>query len=417
MTIPLDNFWSIEPGAGSKLEAALNSLSPETLRLPAVLQPALPMEIIRGVAVVDVAGLLTKRPSSFSLLFDGTSTEQVTEAVTKAAADDRVKSILLRIDSPGGSCAGLAEAADAILAARAVKPVVASVCGLCCSAAYLLASQAGQIFAHRMDLIGCIGSKMMLYDFSKMFTEAGIRAVPIDTGPYKSAGEPGTEITPAHEAYFQGIVDQFFGDFIQSIVRGRRMPEAAVRKVADGRVFVAGEALKLRLIDGIQSFDSTLAALQEGAGSTKYPVFSEETPMSLHMDATPATLQEIQQACPGMESDWYLGQLQRQATLTQAQTAALAEKDRQLAAAQVGTGKKSGVKTLEDRGGGARDVNPDAVAEFNDQVQEKMREGMTRRDAVRAVAKRNPSLHYSYVSATNSENRQVQDLIAERFSL
>ncbi|MCX7424411.1 MAG: S49 family peptidase [Planctomycetia bacterium] len=414
MTIPLDNFWSIEPGAGSKLEAALNSLSPETLRLPAVLQPALPMEIIRGVAVVDVAGLLTKRPSSFSLLFDGTSTEQVTEAVAKAASDDRVKSIILRIDSPGGSSAGLAEAADAILAARAVKPVVASVCGLCCSAAYMLASQAGQIFAHRMDLVGCIGSKMMLYDFSKMFTEAGIRAVPIDTGPYKSAGEPGTEITPAHEAYFQGIVDHFFGDFIQSIVRGRRMPESAVRKVADGRVFVAGEALKLRLIDGIQSFDSTLARLQDGAGSTKYPVFNEETPMSHHMNPEPANLKELQESIPGMAAEFYVDCLTKQLTVADSTRAALAEKDRQLTAASKATGtQKSGVKTLEER---VSSTATSGVAEqLDDLVREEMQTGADRRTAMVRVCRRHPDLHASLLTASNERNVPALDAIAQRF--
>ncbi len=234
--IPLDAVWAIEPTAFARIVEAVKVRGIEAMRPPRDWQASSPTEGHEGVAVIDVRGVMTKRPSMFHAIFDASSTQAIKEAVEAAAADDQTKAILLRLDSPGGSVDGLAELGDAVFAARAEKPIYAQVDGMCASATYYVASQADKIFAGRMDMIGSIGTRLMLYDWSRFVANLGVKAIPIDTGEFKSAAAMGTEITDRQQDYFQSIVDAYFNDFVAAIVRSRGMDEKAVRELTDGDV-------------------------------------------------------------------------------------------------------------------------------------------------------------------------------------
>jgi signal peptide peptidase SppA len=202
-------------------------------------------------------------------IFGGTSTRDVRRAVRTAAAKTEVKSIVLVIDSPGGSVDGLAELGDSVAEATRKKRVIAQVDGMAASAGYYVASQANRIFAGRMDLVGSLGSKMVLVDTSLAATQQGIRVIPVDTGDFKSAGEPGTEITPAQVQQFQRLVDQFGQDFKKMIRRGRKgMSHAEIDAVFDGRIWTAADALDLGLIDGIATLDETINREQPSRNGT-----------------------------------------------------------------------------------------------------------------------------------------------------
>ncbi len=262
--IPLDRHWSIEPSAFAAMNRvpfvqmqAICAAIPESLAV--IEQP--PLQVRDGLAVISIRGVLTKNPGFFQMLFGGTSTAMATRAVQTAGADPDVKNVLLIIDGPGGSVDGLAELGDAVWALRQEKRVIAQVSGMAASAHYYVASQAHQIFAHRMDMVGSIGTKMVLWDVSKAFEEAGIEPVVIATGEFKAAGEPGTVITDEHKEDFQRIVDAYFNDFVDMIARGRGMAKAKVREAADGRLFLADEAMGMGLINGIRTLDETVAKL------------------------------------------------------------------------------------------------------------------------------------------------------------
>jgi len=94
-TLPLDSVWSIEAMAAERLIAVANSLTPEAIQIPHGLTRDLPLEIVDGIAIVDIAGPMTKRPSVFQMIFGGSATDSIREAVQKAAADDRIRAILL----------------------------------------------------------------------------------------------------------------------------------------------------------------------------------------------------------------------------------------------------------------------------------------------------------------------------------
>jgi signal peptide peptidase SppA len=145
--------------------------------------------------------------------------------------------------------------------------VVAQVAGMAASAAYYLAAQADKIYAGRMDLVGSIGTVLPMEDLSRLYAAAGVEMLTFATGPFKGAGWPGTEITPAQREYFQGITDAFFADFLAAVRRGRKVE--GLKAVADGRVFLAAEAKANGLIDGIRSLEDTIGGLAKVQGTPR----------------------------------------------------------------------------------------------------------------------------------------------------
>ena len=410
--LSLESIWAIEPSRFVAIVAALESHGLRDIPAPAA-QAHLVTETHDDVAVIDIVGVMEKRLSLFSALFGGTSTQFAQQAVEQAAADPRIRSILLRIDSPGGSVSGLAELGDAVFAARKRKPVVAQIDGIGASAAYYVASQASEVFAQRMDVVGSIGTRMMLYDTSRLFANAGIVAVPIDSGEFKSAGAMGTEITERHREHFQSLVDSFFDDFVAVIVRGRGMSETAVRAVGDGRVMTAPAALQAGLIDGIQTFEQTLARL--GAGRTK-----ETAVEATATEPKAATLAELKKSIPDSDAEFRESCLEGGCTLVQAQAEwsdRLREQNKKLKAdldeAKAAT-VRPGVKALETRRDAGEADAGDPVERFSAAVGAKVAGGMDRYKAVEAVVRKEPALHREYLLATNSGKR-AQRLIEEKY--
>lgn len=260
-------LWSMEPSALAALLANIaewsrSAAKPDEASLPdGSRRPPLPMAISDGVATITLRGPMERRASLFGTIFGLASTDAIRESVREAAANSDVRSVLLEIDSPGGSVDGLAELGDAVRSLRGSKQVVAQVDGTAASAAYYVAAQADKVYAGRTDLVGSIGTKLTLLDASKMFEESGVRVVSIDSGGLKSAGEYGTEITGEVEDYFRGLVDFYFDDFVKAVSAGRGMSAAAVRKVASGEIFPAPRAQSLGLVDGLQSLDETRSKL------------------------------------------------------------------------------------------------------------------------------------------------------------
>lgn len=255
-------YWSISERAAQMIESGLPRLVEQlVVRIEAAKgkdEPPSILDVKGDVAVIQVQNVLLKRESVWTKYGYATSTQTIERALSEAVADTAVRAIVLNIDSPGGTVDGMHRLVQATAKANKQKPVIAQVDGLAASAAYWLASQASAIYAGAGDEVGSIGVRLMLYDWSMAFALAGIEAVPIDTGKFKSAGAMGTEITPEQRAYFQEQVDAYFADFLGDVRRGRKLTEKQAREVGDGRMFIARTALELGLIDGIQNIEETM---------------------------------------------------------------------------------------------------------------------------------------------------------------
>ena len=264
IVLPNDPVWAVEPSAFGVWLSKLTPDAVEAAQHRSV--PASPelMRVEQGVAVIPLEGVMMKRPTLFQAFFGGASTQLVQQAVEMATADEAITAIVIRVDSPGGSGDGIAELSDAVFAAAERKMVVAHVSGMAASAALWAVAGADRIITGKLDMVGSIGTRMLLFDVSRMFENAGIKPVVIDTGEFKSTGAAGVPITDRQIEHLQSIVDTFFDEFVSAVSRGRGMTDAAVRAVADGRIFMPREALRLGLIDGIGTLDETVQALQSG---------------------------------------------------------------------------------------------------------------------------------------------------------
>lgn len=224
------------------------------------------MQMAGDVAVINVTGPTVKRDNIFTRYGLMTSTESVIQALRVAAGDPGVRSAVLHIDSPGGTVDGQHNLIAAIDQFKKSKPIVTQVYGMAASAAMWAAVHTNAIYAGPGDEVGSIGVRLMLYDYSRYFAALGVEAIPIDTGEFKSAGAMGTKITDAQKEDFQRQVDNYFADFRGDVKRGRKLTESQTATVADGRMFMAREAIDNGLIDGIQGLDETLRQARKSVG-------------------------------------------------------------------------------------------------------------------------------------------------------
>jgi signal peptide peptidase SppA len=221
-----------------------------------------------GIAVIPVYGVITQRGNMVDDVSGPgmVSTQLVTQMLRQAIADDAVSQILLDIDSPGGSVYGVSELGDAILSARAQKPVVAIANSLAASAAYWVGSQASEFYVTAGGEVGSIGVWQAHFDYSQAFAAEGVTPTLISAGKFKVEGNPYAPLSEEAQGFMQSRVDDYFQAFTKAIAKGRNLSISQVREgMGQGRVLGADAALAQNMVDGIASFDQVLSKMQKDA--------------------------------------------------------------------------------------------------------------------------------------------------------
>ena len=221
-----------------------------------------------GIAVIPVYGVITQRGNMVDDVSGPgmVSTQLVTQMLGQAVADDAVSQILLDIDSPGGSVYGVSELGDAILSARAQKPVVAIANSLAASAAYWVGSQASEFYVTAGGEVGSIGVWQAHFDYSQAFAAEGVTPTLISAGKFKVEGNPYAPLSEEAQGFMQSRVDDYFQAFTKAIAKGRNLSISQVREgMGQGRVLGADAALAQNMVDGIASFDQVLSKMQKDA--------------------------------------------------------------------------------------------------------------------------------------------------------
>lgn len=167
-----------------------------------------------GIATICVTGLLSRGgPAVDSKLWGDTDYALVEKEIGDALQNGAVCGIELYVNSPGGSACGCKEVAAVVAEAATQKPVIAWTNGIAASAAYYIAAAANFIYTTPSAVLGCIGTVMNLYDFSRMFQEAGIDVLQFASGPLKGLGSEGVPLTDAQKTFLQDFIDQCAGQF------------------------------------------------------------------------------------------------------------------------------------------------------------------------------------------------------------
>lgn len=212
------------------------------------------------IAVIDIDGEIT-------------SADRIVAELHRYAEDDSVKAIILHIDSPGGAAAPSQEIYHEVLRIREAhrKPVVASIESVGASGAYYIASAANKIYANDASVVGSIGVIMEWTSYGDLLKWAKLKAEVIHAGALKDAGDPTREMTPEERSYFQGLVDNMYGQFVGDVAAGRHLPVTAVRSMATGQVWTGEQALPMHLIDKAGGFRVALIDTARSVGITGEP--------------------------------------------------------------------------------------------------------------------------------------------------
>jgi signal peptide peptidase SppA len=210
-----------------------------------------------GIAIIPIVGLMTKGASKF-----GTSTLDTRRALRQAVDDPKVNAIMLHMDTPGGSFAGLDELATAIAAASKQKPLHAHADDLIASAGMYAGSQASRLTINQTGEAGSIGTYAVIEDSSGAAEMAGVKVHLIATGKMKGMGAAGVPITEEQIVRMQTMVDNAQGFFSAALMNGRGMTKAQVSElVADGGTYFAKDAKAKGLVDGIETYEAALDRL------------------------------------------------------------------------------------------------------------------------------------------------------------
>jgi len=217
----------------------------------------------RGLAVLLVgagAGLwLARAGTGFErahvarLPVEGVITDdrKLIEAIDRLGKDKSTRALIVAIDSPGGSVGGGEALHHALLRLRERKPVIAVMRGTAASAGYMTAVAAERIWARDSTVTGSIGVILQTVDASELLGRVGIRGDAIVSGPLKAQPSPFQPLSPEGRAALQGVIGDLFDQFVGMVVAGRKLTEAQVRALADGRVLTGRQALAAGLVDAI----------------------------------------------------------------------------------------------------------------------------------------------------------------------
>lgn len=231
-------------------------------------------QILHGVAIVPVHGVLSKRMNMFSRISGGASTELLARDIRQALDDPRVGALVLDIDSPGGQVDGVQTLADQIYEARGSKPIVAFADGKMASGAYWIGSAAEEIYlSGETVIVGSIGVVTQHVDYSKMEERVGIKTTEITAGKYKRIASEHAPLTDDGRAYIQSQIDEVYTVMVNSIARNRGVDaDTVLKNMADGRLFIGKQAINAGLADGVSTLDALISDLLAGRKPTRSAV-------------------------------------------------------------------------------------------------------------------------------------------------
>jgi signal peptide peptidase SppA len=251
----------------NELDVPLNAkMSDMGEMLAAVFGYKATLEKFPPVAIIPVKGVIGKNLSELESLCGSCDINDVEEMLEECERDPSIKTIILDIDSPGGTSVGVPELANRIK--HCSKEVISFTENECCSAAYWLGSQASSFYATPSSSVGSIGVYIAFPDYSEAYKMEGVKMDVIKAGAYKGAGIPGTSLDDAQREMLQKEVEEIHADFKDAVKSVRSFVEDSSM---EGQTFSgkkgAEAGLVTSLINGfdelVQTIDASVHAVIE----------------------------------------------------------------------------------------------------------------------------------------------------------
>ncbi|MEE9199816.1 MAG: signal peptide peptidase SppA [Candidatus Brocadiales bacterium] len=229
-------------------------------------------EIVEGsgdkkIVLINIKGIISTASDSF--LSGGSGTvEGFKKQLKHIKEDEQVEAVLLLIESPGGGITASDIIYNEILRYKEEKgkKVVVLMGDIAASGGYYISVAADKIIAHPTTITGSIGVILPLVNVSELINKYGIEDASITSGDMKDIGSPTRPMRPEEKAVLDSIIQQMYERFVSVIATGRNMPVEEVKKLADGRIYTAQQALEGGLIDQLGYLSDAIETTKEMAG-------------------------------------------------------------------------------------------------------------------------------------------------------
>ncbi|MBN1566640.1 MAG: signal peptide peptidase SppA [Acidobacteria bacterium] len=207
------------------------------------------------VAVIDLEGIIS-------------DSREFVDELKDYGNRSTVRSIVVRINSPGGGVAASQEIFEAIKKFRSDtnKKVVVSMGSVAASGGYYVACGADRIFANPGTITGSIGVIAEWYNYGDLLRWAKMENVVIKSGTFKDSGSATRPLTEEEKVYFQSLISSMYNQFVSAVASSRNMQDEVVRKLADGRVYTGEEAKADGLVDELGTLQDAINAAAKMAG-------------------------------------------------------------------------------------------------------------------------------------------------------
>ena len=215
------------------------------------------------VGVVDIKGLITEPEATIKVL-------------RNFRYDQKIKAVVIRINSPGGAVGASQELYEEILRLDQEKPVVASLATVAASGGYYASLGARHIVANPGTVTASIGVIMKVPNIEGLLEKLGIKTTVVKSGTFKDLGSITREMTEDERALLQGVMQDIQKQFVTAVAESRKLPEEQVSAIADGRIMTGHQALDAKLVDQLGNFSvavdkaASLAGI-EGRPELVYP--------------------------------------------------------------------------------------------------------------------------------------------------
>jgi protease-4 len=190
---------------------------------------------------------------------DNIGSDKFAEAIRKARLDDKVKAVVLRINSPGGSSLASDIIYREVLLTKKVKPIIASMSDVAASGGYYIAMACDTIVAHPNSITGSIGVFGVLPNIQPLLADKlGITVDRVTTGKFSDLPTITRALSPYEKQQMQLEVNEIYADFTSKAALGRHMPVERLRRIASGRVWSGSEGKQIGLVDVLGSYEDAL---------------------------------------------------------------------------------------------------------------------------------------------------------------